>query len=143
MSRVLLDTNVILDVLQHREPWCADGEKIFQAIAQKQISGSITAKQAADIYYFSRRQFLGEENADAKARKVMSKLFYLFELTDSLGSDCLNALMLENNDYEDAMLITSAERAGMDYIVTRDPKHFKNSPVRTLSPKSFLKELGK
>ena len=64
--RVLLDTNVIVDVLQQREPWCESGKVIFLAIARQQITGCITSKEAADIHFFSRKQFKGEENVDEK-----------------------------------------------------------------------------
>ncbi len=48
--RVLVDTNVIVDVLQRREPMFSYGREIFLAVAAKRIEGLITAKQAADIH---------------------------------------------------------------------------------------------
>lgn len=51
--RILLDTNVVVDVLQQREPWHKDGEKIFLAAAMKQLTACITAKQAADIHHLT------------------------------------------------------------------------------------------
>ena len=76
--KVLLDTNVIVDVLQRREPWFADGQKLFYAIAQQWITGCFTAKQAADLHFFSRKQFAGQENVDEKSRQVMVKLYGIF-----------------------------------------------------------------
>lgn len=136
--RVLLDTNVMVDVLQRREPWFADGQAIFYAIAKRQITGCITTKEAADLHYFSRKQFKGQENVDSKARQVMAKLFSLFELIDTLGDDCKNALALNNNDYEDAIMIESCSRAKVDCIITRNPEDFAVSPVPVYSPKEFL-----
>ena len=141
--RVLLDTNIVVDVLQRREPWFADGKQIFYAIANKQIIGCITAKEAADIHFFSRKQFSGQENVDAKARQVMTKLYALFELIDTLCIDCQNALAIENNDYEDAIMIESAARAGLDGIVTRNPDHFHASAVPVYSPSEFAAMLNK
>ena len=140
--RILLDTNVIVDVLQRREPWFSDGQKIFYAVANKQITGCITAKEAADIHFFSRKQFTGEENVDAKARQVIAKLYALLELIDTLGIDCQNALAIENNDYEDAIMMESAERAGLDGIVTRNPEHFKLSTIPVYSPSEFVAKLS-
>ena len=77
--KVLLDTNVILDVLQKRSPWFEDGKEIFLAVAAKQIDGFITAKEAADIHFFSRKQFKGEDNIDTKVRKIISGLLALLE----------------------------------------------------------------
>ena len=140
--RVLLDTNVVVDVLQRREPWFADGQKIFYAIANQQLSGCITAKEAADIRFFTRKQFTGQENVDAKARQVMTKLYALFELIDTLGIDCQNAIAIENSDYEDAIMIESAVRSGLDCIVTRNPEHFKVSPIPVYLPSAFVQKLN-
>ena len=140
--KVLLDTNVIVDVLQRREPWFSDGQKIFYAIAHKQITGCITAKEAADIHFFSRKQYTDQENVDAKARQVMTKLYALFELVDTLGIDCQNAIAIENGDYEDAIMIESAVRSHIDCIVTRNPDHFKVSPIPVYSPAEFVLQLN-
>ena len=139
--RVLLDTNVIVDVLQHREPRHADGEKIFLAAAMKQISACVTAKQIADIHFFSCKQFPGAENVDAKARKVISALLGLFEILDTKGEDCQNAIGIENGDYEDAILISTAQREKVDSIITRNPQDFLCSSVPVLSPDEFLPRL--
>ena len=140
--RVLLDTNVIVDVLQRREPWFSDGQKIFYAAANRQITGCITAKEATDIYFFSRKQFAGQENVDAKARQVMMKLYELFELIDTLGEDCHRAVIIENGDYEGAMMIAGAGRSGVDCIVTRNKEHFRLSPVPVYSPAEFAEKIS-
>ena len=139
--KVLLDTNVVLDALQKRSPWFDDGKEIFLAVAKRQIDGFITAKEAADIHFFSRKQFKGEENIDTKLRKIISGLLALFGIVDTLGEDCQNALGIENNDYEDAIMITSAKRADIDYIITRNTKHFEQSPVPVCTPADFVKLL--
>ena len=138
--KVLLDTNVIIDVLQKREPWCEDGQKIFIAAANQQITGCFSSKQAADIYYFSRKQFQGEEYVDSKARQIMSALYLLFELLDTTAVDCKNALVLSNRDYEDAILITLAERENLDCIVTRNTEHFHPfTCIPVYTPNEFIK----
>ena len=137
--RAILDTNVVVDVLQRREPWFQDGAVIFRAIANKQVTGCLTAKQIADLHFFSRKQFKGEENVDARARQVVGKILSLFELIDTLGIDCQNALGINNGDYEDAILIESAARAGVEYIVTRNPAHYKTSSVQVYSPAEFVR----
>ena len=137
--RAILDTNVVVDVLQRREPWFQDGAVIFRAIANKRVTGCLTAKQIADLYFFSRKQFKGEENVDARARQVVGKILSLFEPIDTLGIDCQNALGINNGDYEDAILIESAARAGVEYIVTRNPAHYKTSSVQVYSPAEFVR----
>jgi predicted nucleic acid-binding protein len=141
--RAILDTNVVVDVLQRHEPWFQDGAVIFRAIANKQVTGCLTAKQIADLHFFSRKQFKGEENVDARARQVVGKILSLFELIDTLGIDCQNALGINNGDYEDAILIESAARAGVEYIVTRNPAHYKTSSVQVYSPAEFVRFIGR
>ena len=141
--RVLLDTNVIVDVLQRREPWFTDGQKIFYAIANKQITGCLTARQIADLNYFSGKQFKGEENVDAGARQVVGKLLAIFEMIDPLGIDCQNALGINNGDYEDAILTESAVRAGVDCIVTRNPAHYRETTVRVYAPDEFVSVISR
>ena len=136
--KALLDTNIVVDVLQRREPWFRDGAVIFRAIANKRIEGCLTAKQITDLHFFSRKQFKGEENVDVKARQVIGKLLAVFSLIDTLGIDCQNALGNENGDYEDAVLIESAVRTRADCIVTRNPEHFKTSTVPVYSPNQFV-----
>ena len=139
--RAILDTNVVVDVLQRREPWFQDGAVIFRAIANKQVTGCLTAKQIADLHFFSRKQFKGEENVDA--RQVVGKILFLFELIGTLGIDCQNALGINNGDYEDAILIESAARAGVEYIVTRNPAHYKTSSVQVYSPAEFVRFISR
>ena len=141
--RAILDTNVVVDVLQRREPWFQDGAVIFRAIANKQVTGCLTAKQIADLHFFSRKQFKGEENVETKARRVVGKILSLFELIDTLGIDCQNALGINNGDYEDAILIESAARAGVEYIVTRNPAHYKTSSVQVYSPAEFVRFISR
>ena len=138
---VLLDTNVMVDALQRREPWFSDAAAIIRAVAAGEIEGYLTAKQIADLHYFARKQFKGEENVDAKARRVIGSLMALFQIIDTLNVDCQNAMVIENGDYEDAMLIACAVRSGIDCIVTRNPDHFKPSPVRICSPSEFAQAL--
>ena len=53
--RVLLDTNVVIDTLQHRAPWYQESDAIFRALANDRFIGCLTAKQISDIHYFARR----------------------------------------------------------------------------------------
>jgi len=139
--RVLFDTNVIVDVLQRREPWYQDGRILFLAAANRRITGCLTAKEVTDLHFFSRKQFRGEENADSKARAVIAKLLGLFEVIDTTAGDCREAIAIPNGDYEDAVMIAAAAREGVDCIVTRNPDHFKPSSVPVLSPAALVRAL--
>ena len=139
--RVLLDTNIVVDVLQKRQPWFDSGKEIFTAAALQEITGYITAKQASDLYFFACKQLRGEPDIDKKARKILTNLFAIFEIIDAKGIDCEKAFLRENGDFEDAMLIESALREKIDCIVTRNLVHFQNAPLPVYDPESFVKLL--
>ena len=140
--RVLLDTNIIVDVLQQREPWRQDGEIIFIAAAMNQITACVTAKQIADIHYMTKKAFKGQAHVDYLAKQVIGKLMTFMELEDTSAADCQTAMGINNNDFEDAMLMACAARETMDYIVTRNIAHFKSSSVPVVTPADFVKILN-
>lgn len=132
--RALIDTCIVIDALQNREPFAADAQQIFLAVANKRVVGFLTAKSAADIYYITHRH----THNDRDTRKVLSTLFHLFELLDTAGMDCRRAISSELTDYEDAMMSETALRCGVDCIVTRNLKDYEKAPVQIYSPSVFL-----
>ncbi|MEH1839683.1 MAG: PIN domain-containing protein [Nostoc sp.] len=53
--RVLIDTNVVLDFLQEREPFVEDAARQFQKIDAGEVQGFIAATTITNIYYIVRR----------------------------------------------------------------------------------------
>ena len=141
--KVLLDTNVIVDVLQHREPWNRTGERLFDGAARHSFTGCITAKEVTDIHYLTRKIFCGQPHSDALARDVLKSLFSLFEVLDTCADDCKNAVLSDCPDYEDAVMIQTALRSGIDCIVTRNTKDFAPSLIPVFSPGAFLEKLDR
>lgn len=136
--RALLDTNVIVDALQSREPWAEAAEEIFRGAANRCFTGCITAKSCADIQYLTRRC----THSELAARGTLNKLFVLFDLLDTSAMDCKRALASDTSDYEDAIMIETAVRADVDCIVTRNLDDFKHSPIRICAPEDFLRLLA-
>lgn len=132
--RALIDTCIVIDALQSREPFAEDAQQIFLAVANKRVMGFLTAKSAADVYYITHRH----THSDRDTRHVLSILFHLFELLDSAGMDCRRAISSELTDYEDALMTETALRCGMDCIVTRNLRDYGKSPVPVYSPSEFL-----
>lgn len=135
--RALVDTCVIVDALQNREPFCADAQKVFLAVANHWFDGCITAKASADIYYLAHRT----THSDTETRKILSGLFALYDLLDTAAMDCRRAISSNLSDYEDAIMAETALRCGCDCIVTRNLKDYKNAPVPAYSPTEFLSRI--
>lgn len=132
--KVLIDTCVIIDALQSRVPFAQAAQKIFIASANQQFEGYITAKSVTDIYYLTHHL----THSDKETRKILSKLFTLFHILDTASSDCHKAIFSELSDYEDAIMVETAIRTGMDCIVTRNVKDYTKSSVTIYEPSSFI-----
>lgn len=136
--KALIDTCVIVDVLQSREPFCEKAQALFIAAANNQFTGCITAKSATDIYYLTHRY----THDDKASRAVLNKLFMIFEVLDTAGMDCRHAIPSPISDFEDAVMAETAVRTEMDCIVTRNIKDFANSSVPVFSVEEFLDKLA-
>ena len=135
--RILLDTCVVVDVLQNREPFCDDAFAIFLAVANRRVDGFLTAKSLTDIYYLTHRF----THDDRQSRKVLSTLLIPFDVLDTAGIDCRKALSSDISDFEDAVMTETALRTNMDYIVTRNERDYVKSPVPVCTPSELLKLL--
>lgn len=135
--KVLLDTCVIIDFLQDREPFSHTAKKILQAAAMDIFSGYITAKSTSDIYYLTRKCIHNEK----ETRSRLSQLLTMIGMLDSMADDVFNAIDSDIPDFEDAIMIETASRSAIDCIVTRNEKDFKHSPVKIYSPDEFIKLL--
>lgn len=133
--RVLVDTCIVIDALQNREPFNKAAQEIFLAVANRRAEGFLTAKSIADIYYITHRA----THSDSDTRRILGTLFSLFELLDTTGMDCRRALSSDITDYEDAVMVESAVRAGMDCIVTRNQKDYEKAAIPVYGPVDFMK----
>ena len=135
--RAFIDTCVVIDALQSREPFAKDAQDIFLAAANNLYLGYISAKAVTDIYYLMHRH----THDDKASRDILNKLFALFDVLDTAGIDCRKAVLSPVSDFEDAVMVETALRSEVDCIVTRNPRDFTKSPVPVYEPKAFLKLL--
>lgn len=135
--RVLIDTCIIVDVLQNRVPFSKEAQTIFLAAASGQFIGCITAKSSTDIYYLTHRVM-----HDSKAsRDVLARLFSIFEVVDTAGMDCRRAIPSQISDYEDAVMVETALRTEMDCIVTRNIRDYSKAAIPVYTPSEFIQKL--
>ena len=134
--KALIDTCVIVDVLQKREPFYQDAMDIVLFVSNRQFLGVLTAKSITDIYYILRRSIHNED----EVRQLLRTLFILFDVEDTFSTDCQIALSSSIKDYEDAIMVQTALRTGADCIVTRNQRDYKLAPLPIFSPKEFLKK---
>lgn len=132
--RGLIDTCIIIDALQSRLPFKDHAQEIFLLAANRQFEGFITAKSSTDIYYLIHKYL----HSDKETRKVLSGLYMLFDLLDTAGIDCRKAISSGMSDFEDAVMVETAIRCGMDCIVTRNVNDYEKSLIKVYQPDEFL-----
>lgn len=136
--KALIDTCIVMDFLQCREPFADDAKAIFRAAACEQFTGYITAKSATDIYYLTHRC----THSDQESRNKLNSLLSIVGMLDTSSMDIFQALSSNISDFEDAVMIETASRSHIDCIITRNQKDFHKSTITVFSPSDFLKHLN-
>lgn len=135
--RVLIDTNVILDVLCNRTDFVEASGKIWKLCEIGKIEGTISALSIPNLVYILRKELDPE-----KIEEVIERLSLIFTVCDLRAEDLKKAAGLRFGDYEDALQSVAAARLKADYIVTRNGKDFADSTVRAISPIELLHQLS-
>lgn len=132
-ARVLFDTNVLLDVVLAREPWAADAVVLLDLAATGDVEGYLAAHAVTTIHYL-----VGKERGRAVASTAVADLLSVLRVVELGVSDFQRALALGLNDYEDAVQAAACLRVGAQFLVTRNPKDFRNAPVTPRSAGEVL-----
>ena len=133
MKKVLIDTNIILDIVLQRHPFFEDARQIFAKIDTGEIKGFITASSVTDIYYMSRKS-CGREKTIAFIRELVT----VFEVLSVSKETIIYALNTEFKDFEDAIQYCVADMNKMDMIVTRNKSDFTHSTIQVYTPTELL-----
>ena len=129
MKRVLLDVNVVLDVLLDRRPHAESASDVWAAVEEGRAEGCLSAHAVTTIHYLNMRSV-----GTRQARETTAAILSVFEVAEVDSSVLSAALALNWEDFEDAVTAAAARRAKCDALVTRNPRDFKGSPVRVLTP---------
>lgn len=131
--KVLVDTNVILDVLLDRQPFSEDATRILALVEESKIEGFLCATTVTTVDYL-----LGRALTAMKARSALRGLLDIFEVAPVNRPVLEQALRSEISDFEDAVLEQSGRLVAVDAIVTRNIKDFRKSTVTVLDPVELL-----
>lgn len=134
--KVLIDTNIILDVLCKRPDFYEDSAKVFKLCEVGRISGVASALSIPNIMYILRKEL------DAEIiKEILDNLFLIFSVADLKADDLRKAANMQFRDYEDAIQSACAARVKADYIITRNIRDFKESKVAAIKPAELLKRI--
>ena len=132
----LIDTNVIVDVLEQREPFFADSSRVLDRAERGEYSAWLCATTVTTVFYLVRRH-LGTEEAVERLRDLTA-ICAVAAVNHSVIAAALGSRI---TDFEDAVLDHAAVTAGADCIVTRNEPDFRHSSLLIYSPSQFLSVL--
>lgn len=122
--RLLIDTNVILDVVLKRGQHGADAARLLNAIQSRWTRGFIAAHAVTTVHYI-----VAKETGNATARLAVIYILQILSVVPLTDQDFRAAIALGMADFEDSVQAAAALATQADYIVTANKKDFKHSPV--------------
>lgn len=131
--KLLIDANILLDVLQKREPHYRDSALIWKLCETEQAEGCVSALSIANLVYIMRKELSPEAIED-----VLGKLSLIFSIVELTPADIAKAAEMKWTDFEDALQAATAERIHAEAIITRNIRDFRKSRVIAFTPAEYL-----
>jgi len=133
MDRLLVDTNIVLDLLARRQEFIIEAQELFTLSDKKKLKLYVSSLTFANTYYIlSQKMKLGN------ARKILRKFKVLVEVLPM--DDKIIDLSLESDfkDFEDAIQYHTAIENEVNIIITRNLKDFKTAKIPVLTAKDYI-----
>ena len=131
--KILLDTNVFLDVLLERETWVNSSQALLDWCEANSGSAWVSWHTLSNLYY------VGTKIVGAiSAGEFIDTILEDFQVCPVSTETAHVSRKLHFGDYEDAMQAACALSAGVDWIITRNIKDFAASPIRAIRPDEFV-----
>jgi len=131
--KVLIDTNVILDVILKRQPFYDCSAKVLE-LADKGVEEYISASAVTDIFYLAYRDLKDRD----KVIGLMKDVLEIAKIISVSEKEIFNAFDLNWKDFEDAVQYSAALSNGIDIIVTRNMKGFSQAEVKICTPEEVI-----
>jgi len=136
--KVLIDTNIALDVLLKRTPHYERSAKVLALSEKRKIDAYISASAVTDIYYITRKA-LKDKHATIDLLRKLVKIVNVAAVT----SDTVHqALELEWGDFEDSLQYVTGESLLVEYVITRNPQDFEHGSISAIMPEEYLRRIS-
>lgn len=135
MKKLILDTNIILDIALERREFFEDAKKVILLIRHKEISPFVSATTITDIYYILKKS-KGHQHTIA----FLNGLFNFVDIAGVTKDAVLSALTSVMPDFEDAVQTETAKFNGINAIITRNYSDFEHSGLQVYTPDTFIQK---
>jgi len=131
--RILLDTNVILDVWLARVPFWPDAARLLDTVEQGLHTGILAPTTVTTLHYLVKKH-----RGEAAARRLLEKLLGMCEVGPLSRVEITSALESKVRDFEDAVIEAVAVAAQAERIATRNLSDFKRAKVLAVEPADLV-----
>ena len=136
--KLLIDTNVVLDVLLKREPFYETAAEVLKLAQRNGIQEYISASAITDIYYIAHKHLKDK----ASVKELLKKLLLVVSIAAVSEREITHALELAWNDFEDPVQYSVALLNEMDGLVTRNPKDYMSTDIPVWEPQQILQRFS-
>ena len=133
MIRVLLDTDVVLDLLMAREPFAGAAGELFDLSELGAFESHISALTPLNVFYIARKA-----KSATDLREAIKQLVQSVNICPLDYDIIVAAFALPFSDYEDAVQHCCATAGSLDAIVTQNTKDYNNATLPVFTPTEFL-----
>jgi predicted nucleic acid-binding protein len=133
IKRVLIDSDVLLDIALAREPFVEHSSMVLAIFEQKLCAGVVSSNILTNVYYVLRKLSSNEQ-----ARDFIRDLLQIIEVVSVNHNAVLEALDSEFTDFEDGIQHFAALEARCDCIVTRNNMDYAKAAIPVYSPREFI-----
>lgn len=133
MNRILVDTNIIIDLLTKRKEFYIPASELFTLADKKEIKLAISSLTFANTFYM-----ISKELNDKKAKEILRKfklLVKVLPMDDKIIDLSLNS---DFKDFEDAIQYYTAIENNLEIIITRNLKDFKLAKIPVMTAENYL-----
>ncbi len=134
--RIIIDTDVFLDVLMEREPFYKYSKAVLDLCESRKLEGFLPAFSVANLFYLVSRELHSRE----LAYKALGSVLDIVKVLTVTNQNVLDAYIEKSPDFGDCLLAVCAKANKCDVIVTRNKDEFENFGLRLLSPEELLHE---
>lgn len=131
--KALIDTNILLDVFRENKDFFDASYNVLILCDNKILDGRISTLTIANSVYYLKKVYNKDE-----CNSIIFKLGAFLKFEDFKSKHVFDAINLDFNDFEDALQTATAIDINADYIITRNKKDFKKSPIKVVTPEEML-----
>lgn len=136
--KLLIDTNVILDMVFHRNG-CDNSMKLFRKIRENGDSAYITASSVTDLFYIIRKEL----HDTGQTYVIMENIFKLVAVLSVTEKDIQDAFGQKWKDFEDCVQYMTGKNNAVDHIITVNEKDHADAELPVQTPSAWIMETGR